>query len=204
MKLLRSNAGSVAVHASSVAVRPEKGLNRQALVDFVGELYDFSVRPTIPSALQCFEGPMVFLGGRIGRNFEQFSSLQLAMFPDRHTVAAKTTDVAETVLYDLTESLNEMLDYRFDLASSRLTYASSLVVDFERLDPSLSFHKIADLLNSSFPRLSSPFQLKKLVVAQDGVSGATGRSENLFFSSAPIKTSAHVQLLERIEDTLAN
>src|SRR5271157_7766 len=195
MKLLRSNAGSVAIHASAAAVRPEKGLNQQALIDFVGEVYGFSVRPRIAHTPPCAdELPLVFLGGRIGKSFEPYPSLQLVMFPDQHAVMAKTTEVAETILYDLTESLNERLDYRFDLTKPRLTYASSVVVDFDRLDPSLSFHKIANQLNSSFPRLSSPFRLNKLALGRSEDSGSIdGRSaaasENIFYSSAPIKTS---------------
>ncbi len=207
MKMLRSNSGSVAIHVSSAAVQPEKGLNLRALVDFVGGFYGFSVRPSIsPSCADRL--PLVFLGGRMGKALAPYASLQLAMFPDRHAVTAKTTEVAETVLYDLTDALNQQLDYRFDLEKPRLSYASSVVVDFDRLDSSLSFHKIANLLNSSFPALSSPFRLQKLTVDREGAGrSAHGRSDaaaSVFCSSAPMKTSAHVQLLHRIENTLAS
>ena len=144
----------------------------------------------------------------MGKALAPYASLQLAMFPDRHAVTAKTTEVAETVLYDLTDSLNQQLDYRFDLEKPRLSYASSVVVDFDRLNSSLSFHKIANLLNSSFPALSSPFRLQKLTVDREGAGrSAHGRGDaaaSVFCSSAPMKTSAHVQLLQRIENTLAS
>ena len=207
MRLLRSNAGTIATHVSGAAVRPEKGLDPNVLVDFVCDLYAFSVRPNVPPTHPCAdEFPLVFLGGRFGKGFEQFASLQLAMFPEQHTIAAKTTDVAETVLYDLIDNLNQLLDYRFDLAKQRLSYASSVVVAFDRLDPARSIPKIPDLLNSKFPQLSSPFRSTKLSLC--GSHSADGRGDgaacqNVFCSSAPMTTSAHVQLLEQIENSLA-
>jgi hypothetical protein len=222
MKLLSSNNGSAVIHVLGDAVTPEKGLLSQDLINFVGDLYHFAVRPP-PQAL--FSGvPLIFQGGKFMKDGEIYPILQLLVAPNGDMISASTTDTAEIILLDFIEKLNTGLDYRFNLENNKITYLSNLIVQFDKFgNPSSAFSKISLLLASAMPHPDKTFRLKRIAFGDGDISqgpvmnleqaenvdfmiehrNGTPNSENIFYCGAAMRTSEHIKLLEQIEEILA-
>jgi hypothetical protein len=219
--LLATNS-SVALHIPSDEVLPPNGISQQDLVTFVGDLYNFAVRPQAHPAI--FQPVLVFQSGKaaIGQNIYPIS--QLSVVANGDIVTASTTTIAEEILNDFMDKLDTGLGYRMRASVGRLTYVSNMIVEFDHpLETRGStFGVIEKIIQNTTKHPEPPFKLKRLAfgfgdpapsqaITLEGVDNAdfilerrAGEpySKNRYYCSAPLKTEDHLKVLAEIEKIL--
>ena len=225
MRFVGSAMGISAIQLAADDVMPSKGLLQSDLISFIAQKYSFLGRPEVQDG-----GVLNFQSGAFVRNEERFPIVQMTLLRDGDLVTANDTDTADIILQDLLNQLNTELGYRYrrEVVSNRL-YVSALVVEFEdsfvkRLDPLSQLREafspyLADdaniykLKRLGFGKDSNPSPLNIIgpsptvsdMLYQDFVierRAGVPLERNFFFSSAPLKTSEHMKMLEQIERSL--
>lgn len=222
MKLVVSSQGIVAAGISADDVSPERGLLYQDLIQYVGDMYNFAVRPDIPPNIPIQAPPFfLFQQGRFVNNDSAFPVHQLAIFQNGDSVSAMDTDVAEMILDDYTAKLDANFGFRFANKPQKRYYLSSIVVELAHgIGKQIAgLRKIGEILTREIPREGMPFDTKALAFGWGDPAALTLSSpalleradftierragepyeRNRYFSSAPVRTSEHVRILELIE-----
>jgi hypothetical protein len=226
MKLTLSLQGMAAVRVSADDVVPERGLLQRDLVQFIGNMYNFAVIPNIPPNISPQAFPILgFQQGRFVNEDGVFPIQQLVIFQNGDAVTAANTDIAEIILNDYINRLDEEFGYRYRDKYQKRYYVSNIIVELEHgigeQIPVLC--RIGELLTKEIPRENMPFDTKGLVFGYgDPIAAANLSSMELFekadftierragepyernryFSSAPVRTSDHVRILELIEEVI--
>ncbi len=222
MKLVNSTHGTAAVHVSADDVVPRSGVDIRQLVEFVGKTYQFMAKPTFPEGVPPFVIPaFTFQSGVFVSGESKWPIFQLAIIPNGDVVTAPDTDIAERALNDFIALLDTEFGYRFAGAEKTYVFQSNVVVEFDRpLEEAIeAFGRIETILNGASIR-PQPFKIKRLTFGigepvQAQVLNSTddlqksdfsierrageAYEKNRYFSSAPCKTSDHLQLLQDIE-----
>ncbi len=214
--------GLAAVRVSGDDVLPERGLLQREILQFVGDLYGFSIRPNLPPNVPPQLVPtMAFQQGQFQNEEGVFPIQQLVIFPDGDAVIAANTDVADMILSDYLDKLDTGLGYRCRGKPQKRSYVNNTVVEFDgTIDEFMpELNKISNMLDERIPRTGKPFSLKRLtfgfgdiaaggLASLDLIEGADftiepragePRDRHRYFSSAPTTTANHIQILETIE-----
>jgi hypothetical protein len=224
MKLVTKAWASVFLHAPADEVTPEQGLLQKDLIEFVTKTYEFSSKPIVPPGLENIPN-LAFKSGKLVQGDKTYPIHQIMAYLQGDAVTATTTEVAELVMTDYLRRLDTGLGYRYGDRDWKRTYASGVVVEFEKTagDHIAALEKVEGILNKRMPRPEKPFKLKSIafgfgdplhqlmlsqIDAAQKMDFSLQRragfpySRNCFFSTAPLPTDDHLQLLEEIERTL--
>ena len=226
MKIILSAFGSVAVQVSGDDVAPERGLLQRDLVQFVGNLYDFAVRPVIPPNVSPQMFPVLtFQQGRFVNEGGTFAIQALVILQNGDIVSAANTDIAEMIMDDYITKLETNLDYRYHGKPQNRYYSSAIVVEFEQSigERIAGLQEISRILTREMPQPSGHLALRALDFGQaDPVTNITSPQDvgrigfrierrlgepferHRFFCNAATKTSDHIRILEMVEATLGN
>jgi hypothetical protein len=221
MKLIGALHGVAAYREAVEEYSPPQGVVPREQIDLVRTRYEFQIFPTLaPGAAP--PSPLNFMGGRFSAGSSAFAITQIAMVPDGDIVMATTTEQADLVLEDLIKALDENLGYRLASANKTKSYVSQVVVEFD--DPlEKSFRIFEKIINEiNLCRLNKePFNLKRIgfgtkdsVVAPSPILAVERTEftierradhpfdENRYFCAAPMTTTEHIALLQRIEEII--
>jgi hypothetical protein len=223
VKLLASNNGSAALHYPADDVMPDQGILMRDLITFVGDTYKFSSRPTPPPNIGA---PIIlqFQSGEIISEDGKLPIVHLILTVGYTIVTAQTTDIAEIILDNIAATLDEKLGYKIRSNIRSRSYQSNIVVQFNKdIDEYITtISKIETILNHEIPRPDAPFKIKRLGFGRrdtipvqasptDAIKNAdfvierrVGEpfAENRYFSSAPLRTSEHMRVLDLIEEAM--
>jgi hypothetical protein len=226
MKLIASIQGTVAIRVSGDEVIPERSVLQRDAVQFVGDCYNFSVRPNIaPGTPPQASQTLIFQQGKLIKDDVEYPILQLTVFGNGGAVTSKSTEISDVILDDCLRKLDEGLGYRFAQSDKTRLYLSNVAVEFDtELEEYIqAFHMIEDILNNEIPRDGAPFKTKRLAFGYGEVTQSTPLqlldefknvdflierragepySKNRYFSSAPLRTIDHVRVLEQIEKSI--
>lgn len=224
MKFLNSLNATVGVTVNGDAVVPLKGLLPQELVDFLKKLYSFSVIPTLPPQIALQGMPLIFQSGQYVVGNDTKNIIQIAAVQNGDMITGVNSDEAEIITRHYVEQLNAGLGFRYDLSNLNLSYVSNVVVQFDILKESGSIlSKVEQFIESTIKLPSHKFRLKRLSFGEGDLipvmpvdvdqfnkidfaiehRARTHPQEFIFFSAAPMKTAAHLEALEKIEQLLA-
>lgn len=224
MKFLNSLNATVGVTVNGDAVVPLKGLLPQELVDFLKKLYSFSVIPTLPPQIALQGMPLIFQSGQYVVGNDTKNIIQIAAVQNGDMITGVNSDEAEIITRHYVEQLNAGLGFRYDLSNLNLSYVSNVVVQFDILKESGSIlSKVEQFIESTIKLPSHKFRLKRLSFVEGDLipvmpvdvdqfnkidfaiehRARTHPQEFIFFSAAPMKTAAHLEALEKIEQLLA-
>jgi hypothetical protein len=222
MKLLNPLAGTAAVRIIPDEVMPTGGLLQRDLIEFVGDLYGFHMKP--PSTPGTPSAPILpFSSGFFMQEDKKIIIQQLVIFPDGEAVVAFDTDVADIILDDFLERLAQRFEYGFHAAKQERLYTSALALEFDDrfTERAAVFSIIQRVAGEVSPLKGKQYRLKQLSFSADA-SPETGQvtfvsqfassdfslerrvatplDRNIFFSSAPLRTQDHIAYLKRIEE----
>jgi hypothetical protein len=228
MQFVNSLHGAVAVHVSPDEVTPPQGLLAEQLIEFVGNAYNFHVRPQVPrGVLPSFMLPYIFQSGSVFLEENKLPIYQLVILANGDIAASSTTELADKIMNDYLARLDAELGYRFATAKTiRRTHQSHIVVDFECAvaEKIQKLGKIENLLAKAIHRPKSSFKLKRLAFGS-APTQAPGQVnldnfenadfllerresdppvENRYYSAAPTTTTEHMRILEAIERDLCS
>lgn len=224
MKVILAALGMVSVRVAGDDVVPERGLLQRDLVQFVGDLYGFAIRPNIPPNVPPQAFPILtFQQGRFVHTDGIFPIQQLVILQNGDLVAAANTDIAELVMNDYIEHLSSQLGFRYrDIPQTRY-FSSTLVVEFDEGfgNRIAELQSIFEILTREMPSLGNVYYLRSvdfgyndplttLTTPEDldrvgfKIERRLGEpyNRNRFFCNAATKTSEHIRLLELIEATI--
>jgi len=224
MKLIASIQGTVAVRVSNDEVIPERSVLQRDVVQFVGDCYNFSVRPNIEPGTPPQVPILIFQQGKLIKDDGEYPIEQLTIFGNGHAITERSTEISDIILDDYLGKLDEGLGYRFAKSAQMRLYVSNVAIEFGAgLEEYIqALHMIEDILNNEIPRDGVPFKTKRLafgygdptqaaLLSLDELKNAdflierrAGEpySKNRYFSSAPLRTADHVRVLEKIEKSI--
>jgi len=223
MKVISSVMGTAAIQMSSDDTNPKHGILQPDLSNFVSELYKFRVPPAMDAGSLPAVAPVLqFQSGEFMSEDGKIPVLHLFIATDGAAVIASNTDLADAILTDYTTNLDRVLNYRFAEANPARMYASIMVVEFDSafVEKTQAFKAIGELLNETIRDRGHQYGLKRLVFGTDAANEIATLSsirhlipsdvvverranepfeKNRFFCRAPLKTSDHILLLEKME-----
>jgi len=225
MKVVGPINGIAAVYAPADEVVPLEGLTTTDLVNFVGETYNFAVRPEGITNATPTPPLLSFQSGKLVNDTGSYPIQHMTLLGNGDAVGAQNTDIATIVLNDLIGRLRDELKFRYTPKHRPRFYLSTLVVKFERPieDQLAAFGRIEAILNSHLPRENAPFKPKALSFGCGDPGGLNFQdvrdhakvdfmlqrrvgfpySENAYFSVMPAPTDMHIAILEEIEKAFA-
>ncbi len=198
-------------------VVPIGGANGRQLVDEIKERYQFLRMPDL-ATIRPQEGAQQGYKFEAGR-FENANIIEFSIFTDGLVGTASTTEIAEAFLNDLVQWIRERFGFREFTVEPRRLYHSQVVVEFDhklsnlipkfqgiiscitaRLSPIYKIDTLVDLSRIDFEWdktvVTLPVPVPRFIIER---RVGTPFDRERFFSSAPMKTSDHVQVLEEIE-----
>jgi hypothetical protein len=225
MKVVHSLFGNVALHVSADEVVPANGVVIQDFINFVGNTYQFGIRPQLQATGVIPIGQqLIFQNGILIDGQKRLPIAQIASVTNGDIVTAATTEIAEAILLDYMKQLDSALGYRFASANTEhRTFQSNLVVQFdapleEQFDKLL---KMEAIITKEIPRSFGPFKLKRIALGYGDVPqvlsletiektdflierrASEPYSQNRYFCSAPTTTKEHIRILETLERELS-
>jgi hypothetical protein len=228
MKMIVAMQSIAALSVLSDTVVPENGLLQQDLISFVGDLYNFAVKPQIPPGMAGQVFPvLLYQAGKATINDSSYPINQLAVVQNGDIVTASSTEVADLILDDFISKLDSGLGYKIGASKhKKKMHVSNMVVQFDRPieQPDSLIFRVGNLLNEKMPRADKPFNLKRLAfgsgdftiqqaITIEAIENAdfiierragANYSENIYFCSAPVTTNEHLKILAQIEDEILN
>jgi hypothetical protein len=223
MKMVTPLMGVAAIQVASDDVIPHRGMLQRDLVEFTSNRYKFNIKPEIPVGIPAAAIPLLqFQSGELVADGGKIPIVHIVILPDGYVVAARDTDLADSVMDDYLHSLDEGLGYRFATTHPERRYLSQIVAELDDkfVEGTAAFSVIQTVLNSDLGRENGNYKLKRLWFSYD--SSADGPSlpsvkhwispdfiierragepmeRNRFFCGAPLRLSDHLRLLERVE-----
>ena len=192
------------------------GLYFPGLIAAVAERYKFANVPTVGDALQQgakFAEGCLLVGGEI------IAIRQLGIYNDGIIVVAWDTE-SDLVLKDFMVWAAQAFKLREPITKFPTRYVSSVVVEFE-ITMERAFYPLSELMRTYAAALKSAYdwdlpieptrmglgRTSRNALAEIGgflIERRTGRpfSEYRYFSSVPLRTSAHLELLARFESLI--
>jgi len=219
MKIISTEAGQVLQLFVMDEIRPLSGLYLPTLLAALGERYGFVTKPAnlgddLAKGVKFQTGHHVTDGRDISIN-------EITFFNDGVIVIALNTDDAEIVLDDFWAWATQTFKLREDQTKRPRTYVSSVVVEFgSSIDAAIkgfetASKKVSDAINVTYGRkvdtsifrlsfAADPTTVPPHFNTQFTIERRLGIpfSKNRYFSSAPLKTKAHLGILKELENIL--
>jgi hypothetical protein len=218
MKLISTEHGQVLLKFIAEEVRPSSGLYLPDILRGIEERYAFVIPPNLQDVLK--EGAK-FNQGRLIAEGRTIDIKTLGLFSDGVLVLTWNTDDATIVLEDMMSWATEHFGFRQPLTPEPRQFVSSVVVEFDgSLDSALEafqelMHAFSITLRASYgwsveieaSRIAlacDPTKLPPSAIAALTIERRAGVpfSQNRYFSSAPLPTGAHLELLDGFERQL--
>ena len=215
--------GLAAARISPDDVFPKRGLVQRELIDFIGSMYSFAIRPEIPPGMLPQTVPVLtFQQGLFAGIDGGVPIQQLMVFQNGDAVVASETNIADLILDDYLGKLETGLGFRSKGKPMKRMHVNNTVVEFnsdiDNIIPTLS--DLSNILTKEISGDGLPFVTKRLVFGfGDPVASALGsleaieradfliepragepRERHRYFSSAPTRTQTHARILQMIED----
>ncbi len=223
MKLVGTEIGRVVQIVVPDEVRPVHGLDLPTLLHSVATRYGFMKSPT---SVEGFSQPTgaKFEHGRftVTSSHSVVPIQELSLFNDGVISACADTNLSDALLDDFFAWAVQLGLLRQPLSARPRQYLSNLIVELDRLPPHRLEHmfKTASQFNLALNEhygWNSPTGLARIAFSPDPHSlpqhraavliierrGAVPYEQNYFWSSAPLRRSAHLELLEIMETELA-
>jgi hypothetical protein len=219
MKLISTEFGQSFQPYLLEELRPlNGGLYLPGLIAAVADRYKFASVPTINDALQ--QGAK-FAEGFLLVNGQIISIRQLGIYNDGMIVVAWNTDESDLILEEVMTWATQTFRLREPITRTRRVYISSVVVEFD-FSIERAFHTLSEFIRIYEAALKSaydwefPIEPTRITFGADPtkmpqhrsadflIERRAGRSfpECRYFSSVPLRTSAHVDLLARLETVI--
>jgi hypothetical protein len=223
MKVRSSVMGTVAIRMTNDEVGPKRGVLQKDLVDYVGELYKFNVRPTISPGMPVEANPILqFQSGEFVSEEGKIPIMQLLIFREGDAIIAQDTELADAIMTDYQAQLDKGLGFRFSEARPARLYASFLVADFDSafVEKTATFLAVEKVIGAAIRGGNHPYKLKRLSFGPDAttegpmlttldqlvpedftIERRAGEpfAKNRFFCRAPLTRKEHERALEMVE-----
>lgn len=216
MKVVTTLAGSCVVCASTDDVTPPRGIIGTDLINVIRSRYEFQISPVVRPNI-ALPPILTFQNGVYRPGKVQITQLNIA--PDGDGVVSQNTDLAETVISDYIDLLNNEFEYRYTGKEPKLYYSVVVVefaVDFAKRMSAIQ--EIQTIISDTIKN-AEPYRLKTLTFAADANETVNQNSirqlilpdfaidrranssfdQNRFYCAAPLSTSEHLRVLEQIE-----
>ena len=202
---------------------PSSGANPPAILAEIAERYGFKKIPQITTREDMAKNGLPFGVGQFDVDNTTVMISDFAIYNDGLAAAAERTEWAEAFLNDAYNWVIEHFGFR-DPVSVRKLYGSNIVVDFERPISKLisGYERIIEILTArtvTIMHAAKPMQLSRLDFEVDKNEIADGQvvqpkfllerragvpfSQQRFYSSAPMHTANHIEVLTEIEKLAA-
>jgi hypothetical protein len=200
-------------------VRPEQDIYLPRLYELAREKYGFINASDITKASA--EG-VKFQGGKVVCEGREIAVESMSVHSDGIIVACRSTSDGDLVVDDAVEWGISFWGWRRPKTIIPRVYTSWIIVDFHSSTSTLfrNFAKLQKLIADAHEEAGGArldFEVAKLSIAADPKSlpqftnteylidrrQDTPFSQNRFFCSAPLRTDAHLRLLEKLERLLA-
>jgi hypothetical protein len=219
MRLIGTLQGYAAFRDALEEYLPERGIIQSEIIALIAERYSFQGFPRFPPGTPP-QPVLNYVGGQFTNAEQSFAIVQLAMYQGGDVVVATTTDQAEMVLDDLIMLLDEKLGFRLGASNMKKHLLSQLVVEFDAgLETYIDkLSNMAATINRVQQEGKPPVNLKRIAFGSGDVEQPTdpllavansdflierrqGASyeTNRYFCTAPMSTTDHIRILERIE-----
>jgi hypothetical protein len=224
MKIITVMQGTAARRVPPDDIVPKPVPPVQDIIAAVQQRYQFSNSPP----MQGLSSQCIFHAGKFTHNGVAHAINQLIMEGNGDLVATSSTDIADLILDDLFQFLDEKFNYQLQKAPPVKSYVSVIIVQFDfRLEERIRLiGAIADIVNSArgpgknrfeLQRLSFGGEQKTVRVPMLGASqielvenaeyvverrAGYPLEQNRYFCSAPLTTADHLRSLENIEATI--
>jgi len=225
MRMITSLQGSVATKYSPDEAAPIIGSLTRDVVAYLGQAYQFSFIPEVPPGLFANTQPFTFQSGKVSIGEQSYPINQLTFVTGALVLTAKDTDLAERLLKHIISTMAGQFDLQIERATRISYYQSSLSVEFA---PQIGaqLQTVQNIVNQFIKRPDNNlYALKRLALGAGDVANIYNMQLtiddipnsdfvlerrpgepyelNRFFSSAPLPTQPHQEMLEAIEAALA-
>jgi hypothetical protein len=200
-------------------ILPLGGSDGQAIVAAISSKYKFLHPPANPTREDIEKNGLKFASGRMVGDDYSANILEFIVFNDGIVAASTSTEHAEAFLKDIYTFLVSEFNFRAITSNVKKVLLSTVVVDFETsLTRLVQGHKAEKELvrkhlnagdDTNFPLELSrvdfalnkdpefrPPNIPRLVIEK---RANTQFSQHRYFSSAPIHTARHLEILEKFE-----
>lgn len=194
-----------------------RGIDIFPILEAIKSRYNFQVYPTKPEEANEFDPKgIVFMNGSFAAGSQRHMIVKATLYGDGLVVeSALSTDFCEAFMTDtLTFMANQFgLTYRPEMVQTKL-YVSEMIVRTEK-DLSHLFAPLAEISTRLGAYTGQPFQPAGFGFGIDPAVSNSRRiafsfereinkpfSQKRYFSSAPLTTSQHEELLRGLEETL--
>ena len=201
-------------------IRPLHGLHPASLHEAVAQRYGFVIQT--PDLAQAATSGMKFAQGTLASGDRNIVILELHIYNDGVLVSCPTSDDVDTVLDDLMRWAATAIGLRPSQTAQPRRYTSFLTVELDqvpdaRLDRFAATQRaLSDAIRATFGE-ELTFGLQRIGLAPDPASAGppphapffierrvgVPYARNRFWSGAPLKTGAHLHVLETFEAELA-
>ena len=220
--------GEVAVFVNADELLPQRTIDMPASLAALAQQYRFAVSPQPSDPVEKIrDRGLRFEKGRFKLKGDEKNIQDFALWSDGLLVTAFTTDDAEAFLEDCLTWGKEQLGLRLTLSDLRLRkYRSQVVVESDQALTRMatSFDSICNaynlLLRTTYDQEFPKTQVESITMNFDRAVAPAAfqnfspfviekrenhrHTDNVFFSSAPLRTPDHVQLLETFERLLSS
>jgi hypothetical protein len=237
MKLIKVMQGTVSCRVSNDDVTPTPIPPIQDMMNAIRARYQFAPQPQAGITFQMpgqTPGQQIFQGGKFSQGEEIHAITQLVMEQNGDVITSTSTDVADLIMNDFTQFLDDTFKYNFRAVTQHKSYVSAMIVQFDvRFEEKIpALRRILGIVNGGRGDAEGEFQMQRLsfgtgkkqqqafplpfLIAQSQIEliesaeflierrAGAPLSENRYFCSAPLRTADHVRTLEEIESVLSD
>jgi hypothetical protein len=206
-------------------IRPWSGSYMPEVYNRIRDRYLFVAAPK--DVEDAIRGGAKFLHGTFQLNGEQIAVHEMGIYSDGIIIGASTTDHADAIADDLISWAVSDLRLRPPSSVRPRTYTSNLIVDFDKIPhgPLVQYEVMSRRLSAALKASRGwdlPIELQRLAFQADptnllphmmpqtstqfAIERRAGMpfSDNRFWSTAPLRTREHINVLELIEHDLAS
>ena len=201
-------------------VFPLDGLDSKAVLTGIAQRYEFAKYPSLDQG-EIGDAGLKFETGRIKRADKYVDATHLDIYRDGIVATAGTTDTAEEIINDLMQWLRTEFKFRSAQSSAMMYFMSHVVIEFDAsphliiADHDRLSGRISSKVSKYFP-LAGASHFVRLDYELEGQSAdglqvprfvierrpGVPLDRRRYFSSAPLMTQEHIELLNEIEEML--
>ncbi|HEY2934404.1 MAG TPA: hypothetical protein VGK99_21915 [Acidobacteriota bacterium] len=227
MNLIATQIGRTILMVPIDAIAPLGGVYLPSLFSSIQERYRFGTIPNVAASQeQAQKEGFKFTIGKIRKDARDFPIQDFTAFQDGMVCTADNTEVSEFFIEDLLKFLRDEFDFRQVTVEPRKFFFSQITVQFK--SSANRFVSKFDALSRAAEKVyqdtygiktANGAQLHSLTLDFDktelpGMFSSLARflierrintpyADNLFISTAPLRTADHIKTLNEIEQTIA-